>query len=147
MSSTPAEPGLRVGEPPAVPEPEASLDPRVGEPSSAGAAAPTPPASRARLDRIATLAILGVVACVIAYRPLARRRAPHPTREQCAAMLDRYQEEVARAYERVPVSRAASAASPEAAVDVETCTRELTVAEVECALHASYEGELERCLP
>lgn len=99
----------------------------------------------ARRDVIATLAIVGLFAALVAGRPIARRLARHPTPERCAAMLDRYAEQQARAYERVPSQ--AGAPRPVGAADVLRCTRDLTDAEVECALKAGYVDELERCLP
>lgn len=59
-------------------------------------------------------------------------------------MLDRYAEQQARAYGRIP------ALPPPRALDspaVVRCTRELTDAEVACALEAGYVDALERCLP
>jgi hypothetical protein len=97
----------------------------------------------ARRDVMATVAIVGAVAALAAGRPLARRLAQHPTRERCAAMLDRYAEQEARSRSRGP---SGSHVDLEAA-DVTRCVRELTDAEVTCALAAGYVDELERCLP
>jgi hypothetical protein len=104
---------------------------------------PSEPDARlhARREVIATVVIVGALVALAIGRPVARRLARHPSRERCAAMLDRYAGQVARAYERAP------GPAPVAAVDVGRCTRELTDDEVECALHASYADAIERCLP
>ncbi len=96
-----------------------------------------------RREVLATLAIVGAFAAVAAGRPLARRLAQHPTAERCAAMLERYGEQEARARDRIPTSVGVPLDAP----DVTRCTRELTFAEVECALKAGWADELERCLP
>lgn len=97
-----------------------------------------------RRDVTATLAIVGLFALLALGRPLVRRWSSHPTAERCVAMLDRYAEQQARSYERVPPP---PAPRPLDAPDVVRCTRELTDAEVTCALAAGYVDELERCLP
>jgi hypothetical protein len=99
--------------------------------------------SRARREVLATLAIVALFALIVAGRPLVRRLARHPTPERCAAMLERYAEQEARARSRAPVSTRLPLDAP----DVRRCTRDLTDAEVECALKAGYADELERCLP
>lgn len=96
-------------------------------------------------DVRATLAIVGVFALLAVGRPLARRWSKHPTAERCVALLDRYAEQQARAYERVPPRDQAPRA--EGAPEVARCTRELTDDEVTCALAAGYVDALERCLP
>jgi hypothetical protein len=98
---------------------------------------------RARREVLATLAIVFFFAALAAGRPLARRLARHPTPQRCAAMLDRYAQQEARARNRAP----ADTHLPLDAPDVVRCTRELTDEEVECALRAGYADELERCLP
>ncbi len=97
----------------------------------------------ARREVVATLAILGAVGLLGAGRPLVRRLSRHPTPERCAAMLDRYAEQEARAESRTPTP----AHVPLDAPDVARCTRELTDDEVTCALRSGYADELERCLP
>ncbi len=107
------------------------------------ASTPPAPASTARRELLATLAIVAALAAFAVSRPIARRLARHPSAERCAAMLDRYAEHEARA-------RNAAAPSTHLAVDapeVARCTRDLTDEEVECALRSSYADELERCLP
>ena len=99
------------------------------------------PKPDARLEALATLAIVGGLAALIAARPLVRRLSPHPSQEQCAAMLARYAEQEARAENR------GGPALEQAPREVERCVRELTLAEVECALKASNVDEIERCLP
>lgn len=96
-------------------------------------------------EAVATLAIVGALAAVVVGSSVARRLERPPTRERCAAMLDRYAEQRARAFERVPPVPAAS--RPLDAPEVLRCARELTDREVECALHAGWVDELERCLP
>ena len=97
----------------------------------------------ARRDVLATLAIIGALAGVLAVRALARRFAPHPTPARCAEMLERYTDQEARARQRVPAGEHVPLDAP----DVVRCTRELTDAEVVCALKSGYADELERCLP
>jgi hypothetical protein len=98
---------------------------------------------RARREVLATLAIVGLVAAVATGRPLARRLVRHPTPERCAAMLERYGEQEARARSRAPAGKRVPFDAP----DVARCTRELTDDEVACALRSGYADELERCLP
>jgi hypothetical protein len=96
-------------------------------------------------DVRATLAIVGLFVLLAAGRPLARRWSRHPTAERCVAMLDRYAEQQARSYERVPPRDPLPRA--EGAPEVVRCTRELTDDEVTCALAAGYVDAMERCLP
>jgi len=105
--------------------------------------APQSPGQGPRREVLATLAVVGLFAALAAGRPLARRLARHPTPERCAAMLERYAEQEARARSRTPTG----ARVPLDASDVTRCTRDLTDAEVECALKAGWADELERCLP
>jgi hypothetical protein len=58
-------------------------------------------------------------------------------------MLERYAEQEARARDRLPVARRVPLDAPE----VSRCTRDLTDAEVDCALKSGWADELERCLP
>ena len=102
-------------------------------------------ARAARRDVKAMLALVAAFALLALGRPLVRRWSLHPTAERCAAMLDRYAEQQARSYERVPTSPAAPRALD--APEVVQCTRELTDAEITCALASGYVDELERCLP
>lgn len=97
-----------------------------------------------RREVIATLVLLGIFVGLAGGRPVWRRLGRHPTPERCAAMLDRYAEQQARAYERAPAAPAAPHALD--APDVLRCTRDLTDAEVACALQAGWADELERCL-
>ncbi len=96
-----------------------------------------------RRDAAATLAIVGAFVALAVGRPIARRLARHPTAERCVTLLERWSEQEARARERVPTHAPISMASP----DVARCAAELTDDEVECALHAGYVDEIERCLP
>ena len=102
---------------------------------------PSPP--EARRELLASLAILGAVFALSAARPVYRLLTRHPTRERCALMLDRYAEQEARQRDRP----APSARVPIEAPSVSRCVRDLTDAEVECALESGYADELERCLP
>jgi len=111
--------------------------------------APRAPRHASRADVIATLAIVGTFVAIIAARPLARRVAPHPSREQCAAMLTRYDEHKARAAILDPKA-AASALPPRPtppADDIDRCVHDLTRSEIDCALAANNADEVERCLP
>jgi hypothetical protein len=101
------------------------------------------PSIAARRDLLASLAILGAAFAFALGRPVARRLARHPTRERCAAMLDRYAEHEARARSRAPQAAHIALEAPEVA----RCTQDLTDEEVECALRSGYADELERCLP
>jgi len=101
------------------------------------------PLTGARRDALATLAIIGSLACVLGARALSRRLAPHPTPDRCAAMLERYADQEARARQRVPPGDCVPLDAP----DVVRCTHQLTDAEVACALKSGYADELERCLP
>jgi hypothetical protein len=92
---------------------------------------------------LATAAVTLAVVALVAAGPIARRLARHPTPERCAAMLERYAEQEARARSRVPVV----APLPLDAPEVVRCTRDLTDEEVGCALAAGYADALERCLP
>lgn len=96
-----------------------------------------------RRDVLATLAIVGAGAALVAGRPIVRRLARHPTPERCAAMLERYAEQEARARSRTPVAARVPLDAPEVA----RCARELTDDEIACALKSGYADELERCLP
>jgi hypothetical protein len=102
------------------------------------------PESLPARDVPATLAIVLVFVGLAAGRPILRRLSRHPTAERCAAMLDRYAEQEARAEERRAVQ-----APPRAldAPEVTACVRDLLDDEVACALRAGWVDELERCLP
>ena len=107
---------------------------------------PATPQRATRSDVIATLVIIVATLALVAARPVTRKLARHPTREQCAAMLDLYAEQQARAANLTPptdASERAGAAPPE----IDRCMRDLTAEEVECALRATYVDAIERCLP
>jgi hypothetical protein len=100
---------------------------------------------RARRDVQATVAIVLVFAGLAAGRPIVRRLSRHPAPERCAAMLDRYAEQEARARGLEP-----TLPPPPRALDapeVRACVRDLLDDEVACALRAGWVDELERCLP
>ena len=111
----------------------------------------TPPATRGEV--IATLAIVGGLAAIIASGPVRRRLADHPSAEECVALLDRYVEHVVRAADpKVPSgdlaarkaqARTLSSSDPAFA----RCTTDLTRKEAECAMGANNADEFERCLP
>ncbi len=102
-----------------------------------------------RATMIATLAIAGTFVAIVGAAPLIRRLSSHPSSEQCEAMLTRYAEQKARAAILDPAAAASALppTSPPEPMQVVRCIHDLTAAEVDCALHATYEGELERCLP
>ncbi len=111
------------------------------------------PASRAEVA--ATLAILLVVAGIVVGRSIARRLGPHPTGEECAALLDRYVDHlVAAEGGPLPVPAPALAerrarARAKASTDPEfgRCPVVITREEATCALRANGADEFERCLP
>jgi hypothetical protein len=96
-----------------------------------------------RREVLATLAVVFALVAFAASGPIARRLARHPTPERCAAMLERYAEQEARASRRTPTAQRLPLDAP----DVVRCTRDLTDEEVGCALVATYVDALERCLP
>jgi hypothetical protein len=110
--------------------------------SAAGAATPDR-RTGARREVLATLAIVGGLAALAGGRSLAHRLARRPTPERCVAMLERYTEQEARMRGRVPTGTPVPLGAPEVA----RCTRELTDAEVTCALASGYADELDRCFP
>ncbi len=111
----------------------------------------TPAATRGEV--IATVAVVGGLAAIIATGPVRRRFAEHPSPEECVALLDRYVEHVVRAADpKVPggdlsarqaQARALSSTDPAFA----RCTTSLTRKEAECAMRANNADEFERCLP
>jgi hypothetical protein len=111
----------------------------------------TPTATRGEV--IATLAIVGGLAAVIASGPIRRRLSDHPSAAECVALLDRYVEHVVRAADpKVPAgdlsarkaqARALSSSDPASA----RCSTTLTKKEAECAMQATNADEFERCLP
>jgi hypothetical protein len=109
-----------------------------------------PPAPGRRIEVLATLVIVGAFLGVAAARPVLRRMAPHPSREQCGKMLDRYAEEEARAVDPARGEKGRSLdeapARSIAASTLDRCTHDLTDEEVTCALRSNGADELERCL-
>lgn len=103
----------------------------------------SPGSSGALREVLATLALVGAVAALAGGRPLVRRLSRHPTPERCAAMLERYADQEARARSRAP----SGARVPRESLDVARCAHDLTDNEVTCALASGYADELERCLP
>ena len=103
-----------------------------------------------RVEVVATLVIVGAFVAAVIARPVLRRLATHPSREQCGKMLDRYAEEEARAADSVRAEKGRSLdeapASSVSAAMLDRCTRDLTQEEVACALRSNGADELERCL-
>lgn len=95
-----------------------------------------------RADVLATLAIVGILVAIVATEPLRRRLARHPSEEQCAAMLDRYAEQEARA---AAPSRPPPTRPPPDQALAERCAHDLTAEEVRCAMKANNVDEIERC--
>lgn len=132
------------------PEPEPALAPPPAEPrEETSTPSPRAPPGR-RIDALATLLILGAFVAAAASRPLLRRLAAHPSRDQCARMLDRYAEEEARAADPKRADKGGSLDdAPSRSIEAATldrCTRDLTAEEVTCALRSGGADELERCL-
>lgn len=106
-----------------------------------------------RGEVLATLAVIGVIVAIAAWDPLSRSLSAHPSADDCAALLERYVEHVAYAVDPSPASSALSsrrAIAREAAKArgaFARCERELTRAEVDCAMKATYGDAFERCLP
>ena len=109
------------------------------------------PASGRRNEVLATLAIVAALVAAAASRPLLRRVASRPTRDQCVKMLDRYAEEQLRAADPPRGEKGPSLDEAPgrtiAATTLDRCTHDLTQEEVTCALRSSGADELERCLP
>lgn len=114
---------------------------------------PSPSRPRAsRAEVLATLAIVVGFGAFVALRGAMRALAPHPTHDECSALLDRYVEHLAHAAEPKPaastiaertrIARSKAKSDPEFA----TCTRSLTSAQADCAMGAHDADEFERCL-
>jgi hypothetical protein len=95
--------------------------------------------------------VVGVTGAVVLGR--ARRAfAPHASQADCAALVDRYLEHLARQYRpddpatAAIEARCAAHARPAWADDVRACQRDLTAAEVACGLAAPDLDALEQCL-
>jgi hypothetical protein len=95
-------------------------------------------------DVLMTLTIVGGLIGAVGAGPLLRRLVRHPSREQCAVMLDRYAEQKAQA--AAPTQRPPAAPPLDQAL-AERCANELTAEELDCAMKANSVDELERCLP
>ncbi|MEO5731585.1 MAG: hypothetical protein ABI134_20465, partial [Byssovorax sp.] len=131
-------------------EPGAEPEPEVA-PLSAGSREgelPSPPVALPpgrRFEVLATLAIVGAFLVAVAARPLLRRMAAHPSREQCGKMLDRYAEAEARAAnpsrEEKGGSLDSAPARTIAAATLDRCTHDLTEEEVACALRSNGADE------
>lgn len=120
---------------------------------------PPPEAPRAtRLDVVMTLGIVGVVIAIGAWDPIRRRASPHPSEQDCAALLDRYVEHIAWTMQPEPPASAVAARkdlAKAAARDMNAkakdafarCEAGLTRSEFECAMGATSTDAFERCLP
>lgn len=107
----------------------------------------------ARADALATLVLLGAFALAALVPALSRRLGPHPSQDECLALLDRYVEHLARARSESPrpsaveswreAARKAASSSP----TLSRCTELLTVDEAACAKSAPDADAFERCLP
>lgn len=131
-------------------EPAAEAAPAPASPSvEAPREAVLPPGKRNEV--LATLVILGALVAAVASRPLLRRVAARPTRDQCVKMLDRYAEEQVRAADPARGEKGPSLDEAPtrtiAATTLDRCVHDLTQEEVTCALHSNGADELERCLP
>lgn len=129
---------------------EATAEPLSAGSSKEPAAPPSALPSGRRAEVLATLAIVGAFVIAAAARPVVRRLSAHPSREQCAKMLDRYAEEEARAADPARGEKGGSLDSAPArsiaASTLDRCTHDLTEEEVACALRSNGADELERCL-
>jgi hypothetical protein len=114
----------------------------------------TPP-SRSRASRaevLATLAIVVGLGAFVALRSAGKTLAPHPSRDECSALLDRYVDHLAHAAEPKPaastiaertrVARSRAEKDPEFA----TCAEALTREQAACAMNANDADQFERCL-
>ncbi len=108
-----------------------------------------PPARR----EIAAAAVIVAATAVAVLGPWAAHRlGPHPSREQCLELLDRYTEHVARAGDpdvpspTLALRIAAARARASESADFARCTTALSRAEAECAMNAHGADEFERCL-
>ena len=107
------------------------------------------PRSVAPRDLAVALAIVGAAVLLVAARPLLRRLSPAPSREECAALVERRAEQLARAAD--PTAKAATIASVRAAArerqdSIARCAAEITRDEARCALASHGADEFERCL-
>ncbi len=100
-------------------------------------------------DLAMALAIVAAAVLLVAARPLLRRLSPAPSREECAALVERRAEQLARAAD--PGVKAAAIASVRAAArerrdSIARCAAEITRDEARCALASHGADEFERCL-
>ena len=111
------------------------------------------PEPRARTwEPLASLLVVGLVIGAVVVGWARRQLASRPTRAECKALLLRHVELDARARQRpihadlVAAHQRAIEPRLEAGCNVAACQRQLTAAEVACALGAPNVDELERCL-
>jgi hypothetical protein len=110
------------------------------------------PRQSSRAEVLATLAIvLGLAGIVVAGR-IAHRLASHPSEAECGALLDRYVEHLAHAFEPSPSLSAIAEArllareKADSNVELAACADELTRDQARCAMAAHDADEFERCL-
>ena len=121
--------------------------------SSASSATSEPNEKRARADVLATLAIITATGLAVFGPTVVRRLSAHPSKEQCEALLDRYEEHVAYAVDPKPSAsalaerRALARAAATGRTAFSRCVSDLTLDEAECAMKANGADEFERCLP
>ena len=109
-----------------------------------------PPRRASRADLFGALAIV-FGAAAFAYGPgIVARLGPHPSIEECDALLQKYVELKQRAIVDKPEPKAVAAALADArrlaGPKLSACTTEVTPEEADCARRAGYADELERCL-
>jgi hypothetical protein len=105
-----------------------------------------------RREMFAALAVLALVVGMAVVAPVAHLLAPSPSEQQCADLIDHHlaqasrqqdpavrDEDVARAQQKVRGERSRL-------VEVDRCRRQLSAAQVECALRSQNADDLERCL-
>jgi hypothetical protein len=108
-----------------------------------------------RAEVLATLAIVTALAAVVVGRAVWRRVGPHPSAEECSALLDRYVEHLVAAEggplpvpaQALSERRARARAKAERDAEFARCPIALTRDEATCALGAHSADEFERCLP
>lgn len=112
----------------------------------------TPTTAARRRELLAALGIITLVLGVVLVQRLRDTLSARATAEQCAALLDRYVEQLARANDPRPASstialeraeaRELAARSPSFA----RCSEAVSHEQASCALAAHNADEIERCL-
>jgi hypothetical protein len=102
-----------------------------------------------RRDLLASLGIIAITAMLVAARPLWRWLSPSPTRDECAALVERRAEQLARAADPGATASTITAVRAEARGRedaISRCTTQVTRDEARCALGSHGADEFERCL-